>query len=109
SSIEFLKFADGYFKIAETAASEPIFENFENGNLNGWTGAVIVSNEDNFSSFLTSDKSYSSPTTTASDLGLVGTQDVYKTFDLSGSQTSVTITFTFNRIDSWDNENFLVW
>lgn len=45
----------------------------------------------------------------ASSLGKQNVQDVSKTFNLSGNQTSVTISFTFNEIDSWDNELFLVW
>ena len=41
--------------------------------------------------------------------GTGGSQYLYKTFPLSGTQTKVTIQFDFYEIDSWDNETFYVY
>ncbi len=65
--------------------------------------------DSNFGPFLTSAAAFNNPASGAPSLGIQNVQDVFKTFNLSGNQTSVTISFTFNEIDSWDGENFLVW
>jgi GTP cyclohydrolase III len=38
-----------------------------------------------------------------------GTQNVFKTYALSGTQNYVTISFDFYEIDSWDGENFKIF
>ncbi len=87
-----------------TSLAAPIVETFDNGHLTGWTGGTIVTSDSNFGPFLTSAAAFNSPAITATTLGIHNVQDVHKTFSLSGSQTSVTISFTFNEIDSWDGE-----
>ncbi len=109
TNVETFRFTDGDLTPVQASLRTPIFESFEDSSLTGWTGGAIVSSDTNFSSILTSATSSGSPATNASSLGIVGTQDVFKTFSLSGNQNSVTIAFTFNRIDSWDGENFIVW
>jgi hypothetical protein len=86
-----------------------IVETFNDGALTGWTGGTIATNNADLGPYLTSASAFNNPASAASSLGIVGTQDVHKTFDLSGNQTSVTIAFTFNRIDSWDGEQFRIW
>ncbi len=41
--------------------------------------------------------------------GSNGEQVVYKTFDLSGDQQSVTIEFDFLEFDTWNGEEFKIW
>lgn len=36
-------------------------------------------------------------------------QDVFKTFALSGTQTEVTVSFNFYELDSWDSEQFIIF
>ncbi|MDR4468493.1 MAG: Ig-like domain-containing protein [Nitrospira sp.] len=38
-----------------------------------------------------------------------GSQELFKTFALDGSQSQITIDFDFYRIDSWDNEPFNIY
>lgn len=66
---------------------------------------------DNFSRFLTSKAAYQNAPITADALGLDqnASPDVQKTFKLSGNQTSVTISFNFYEIDSWDNERLYLF
>ncbi len=113
SGVELFRFADGELTSSNlttiTSIASPIVETFNDGNLSGWTGGTIVSTNSDFGSFLTSATTFNNSNTTAPSLGVQNVQDVHKTFNLSGNQTSVTISFTFNEIDSWDGENFLVW
>jgi choice-of-anchor C domain-containing protein len=109
TGVETFRFADGDLSSAMVALNTPIFENFDNGSLTGWTGGAIITSNADFGPFLTSATTGNSPNTAPATLGVYNTQDVYKTFSLSGNQTSVTISFTFNRIDTWDNEAFKVW
>ncbi|MBN8604209.1 MAG: cadherin domain-containing protein, partial [Planctomycetes bacterium] len=113
TNVETYRFEDGDLSAAETLSitsiAAPIVENFDSGTLTGWTGGTIVSTDSNFGAFLTSATAYNNPNTAVSSLGIQNLQDVHKTFTLSGNQTSVTISFTLNRIDSWDAESFLVW
>ncbi len=109
SGVETFRFTDGEKASAYASIAAPIVETFDNGNLTGWTGGTIAASDSNFGPFLTSAAAFNSPGTAATALGIQNVQDVYKTFSLSGNQTSVTISFTFNEIDSWDGENFLVW
>jgi choice-of-anchor C domain-containing protein len=105
TGIETFRFADGDMSSSNVATvttlAAPIVETFDNGNLAGWTGGTIVTSDSSFGPFLAS--------TAAASTTVVNVQDVYKTFSLSGNQTSVTISLTFNEIDSWDGENFLIW
>ena len=41
--------------------------------------------------------------------GTNGEQAVYKTFELSGDQQSVTINFDFYEFDTWNGEEFKIW
>jgi hypothetical protein len=41
--------------------------------------------------------------------GNLGMQEVWKTFTLPGNQSKVRVGFDFYQIDSWDNEDFLVY
>ena len=41
--------------------------------------------------------------------GTGGAQTVYKTFELSGDQESVTISFDFWEFDTWNGEDFKIW
>ncbi|HBJ36743.1 MAG TPA: hypothetical protein DDZ51_18705, partial [Planctomycetaceae bacterium] len=109
TNVETFRFADGDLTAAEVVLRPMIVETFNEGNLTGWTGGTIANNNSDLGAFLTSAASFNNPSTNASTLGIVGVQDVHKTFELSGNQTSVTIAFTFNRIDSWDSEIFRVW
>jgi choice-of-anchor C domain-containing protein len=97
TNVETFRFLDQDYTTADVALNAPIIETFEDGSLTGWTGGAIVSSNADFGSFLTS--------ATAT----YNIQDVYKTFSLSGNQTSATISFTFNQFDSWDGETFRVW
>ncbi|MFN7890247.1 MAG: DUF4347 domain-containing protein, partial [Pirellula sp.] len=113
TGVETFRFADGDMTSSNvatiTALAAPIVETFDNGNLNGWTGGTLVTTNADFGPFLTSAATYNNQASTASALGIQNNQDVFKTFALSGNQSSVTISFTFNQIETWDNENFLVW
>jgi len=112
--IEAIEFSDGTFSIVDilnVAAPPPTIETFENVPLSGWAGAALANGVSSLGTYLTSATTYANgamnvtpPTNIRS-----GQQDVYKTFDLSGTQQSVTVSFTFNRLDSWDNENFRIW
>jgi choice-of-anchor C domain-containing protein len=105
TGVETFRFADGDMTAAQvatiTSLAAPIVETFDNGSLTGWTGGTIVTSDSNFGPFLAS--------TAAQSSTVINVQDVHKTFALSGNQTSVTISLTFNEIDSWDGENFLIW
>ena len=113
TDVETFRFSDGDIASTEVlttlSIAAPIVETFENGSLTGWVGGVIVSSSADFGGFLTSATTFNSPNTNANTLGIQNVQDVYKTFALSGDQTSVTIGFTFNRINTWDTEQFRVW
>ncbi|MBU6240025.1 MAG: DUF4347 domain-containing protein, partial [Planctomycetes bacterium] len=109
TNIETFRFLDQDYTTANVTLKMPIVETFENGSLTGWTGGAIVSSNADYGSFLTSATALNNPNTSTGALGIYNAQDVYNTFSLSGNQTSVTISFTFHEIDSWDAENFLVW
>lgn len=109
TGVETFRFADGELSSVMVALNTPIFENFDNGSLTGWTGGTIVTSNADFGPFLTSATAFNNPGTIAPSLGIQNVQDVYKTFALSGNETSVTVSFTFNRIDSWDGETFRVY
>jgi Ca2+-binding RTX toxin-like protein len=113
TGVETFRFADGDMTSSNvatvTSLAAPIVETFDNGSLSGWTGGTLVTSNSDFGPFLTSAAAYNNSGTPASSLGIQNVQDVYKTFSLSGNQTSVTISFTFNGIDSWDDEAFYVW
>ncbi len=109
TNVETFRFADGELTSTEVVLRPTIVETFNDGSLTGWTGGTIASTNSDLGAFLTSASAFNNPGTNANSLGLVGIQDVFKTFQLSGNQTSVTIAFTFNRIDSWDGEAFQVW
>jgi hypothetical protein len=113
TGVETFRFADGDMSSSNvatiTSLAAPIVETFDNGSLSGWTGGTIVNVGNDFGSFLSSATGYNNPTINAPTLGIQNIQDVSKTFALSGSQSSATISFTFNRIDSWDTEQFRVW
>jgi hypothetical protein len=92
-----------------SGSTQVVSENFESA-LSGWTNGVIVNDEPvAFTGFLSDNISYSSRNDGNAAVSVANTQSVYKTFQLSGNQTSVTLTFDFYQIDSWDGENFLVW
>lgn len=109
TGVETFRFTDGEKASVFASIAAPIVETFDNGNLTGWTGGTIATTDSNFGPFLTSAAAFNNPATHAATLGIQNVQDVHKTFSLSGNQASVTISFTFNEIDSWDGENFLVW
>ncbi len=113
TGVETFQFQDGTLSssnvVTITSIATPNVETFDNGDLTGWTGGVIVTSDTNFGPFLTSAAAFNNPSSGANTLGIQNVQDVHKTFSLSGNQTSVTLSFTFNEIDSWDGENFLVW
>jgi Ca2+-binding RTX toxin-like protein len=110
-SIEILTFSDqSVFTQPLKGLKDPTVESFESGAATGWTGAAVVTNGgENFSNFITSAASYSNANSDAAAQAVTDTQDVYKTFNLSGNQTSVTVSFTFTAIDTWDDEKFKVW
>lgn len=77
-----------------------IIETFEDAALSGdggWTNGVVIRDTSspgiaNFTQFLTSRTAYENPTVTQGTLGLdqsTPVQDVYKTFALSGTQSTV--------------------
>jgi Ca2+-binding RTX toxin-like protein len=113
-NVEAIQFSDGTLSVVEilnTPVPPPTIETFESAPLSGWTGAALVSNVSSISTFIASAVTYANgamnvtpPTNIRS-----GQQDVYKTFGLSGTQQSVTVSFTFNRLDSWDGETFRIW
>lgn len=113
-NVEAIEFSDGTFSVVEilnTPVLPPIIETFESAPLSGWTGGAMASGASGLGNYLTSAVTYANgaknvtpPTSIRS-----GQQDVFKTFDLSGTQQSVTVSFTFNRLDSWDNETFRIW
>lgn len=80
--------------------------------IDGW---ILVSSED----FESGATGWSDNTTTyggtyyTTHLGRFsqdgGTQNVYKTYTLSGTQDSVSISFDFYEIDSWDTEQFIIF
>ncbi len=109
TNVETFRFTDGDLTASEVVLRPMIVETFNEGSLAGWTGGTIANNNADTGAFLTSASAFNNSGTSASSLGLVGVQDVFKTFQLSGNQTSVTIAFTFNRLDSWDGEAFQVW
>ncbi len=109
TNVETFRFADGDLTSTEVVLRPMIVETFNDGSLTGWTGGTIANTNSDLGAFLTSASAFNNPGTNANTLGLLGIQDVSKTFQLSGNQTSVTIAFTFNRIDSWDGEAFHVW
>ncbi|MBM3964384.1 MAG: DUF4347 domain-containing protein, partial [Planctomycetes bacterium] len=109
SNIETFRFLDQDYTTSDVALSTPIFENFDNGDLTGWTGGVVVTSSADFGPYLASATAFNNSGTAATTLGIQNVQDVYKTFTLSGNQTSVTLSFTFNQIDSWLGEAFKVW
>ncbi len=90
-----------------TSIAAPIVETFDTGDLTGWSGGVIVTSNTDLGPFLASATAFNNASSYMS--GTNGIQDVSKTFTLTGTQTSVTIAFTFNEIDSWDGEQFRVW
>ncbi|MFN7736430.1 MAG: choice-of-anchor C family protein, partial [Pirellula sp.] len=93
TNIETFRFTDGDYTTADVALSSPIFENFDNGDLTGWTGGTIVTTSADFGPFLASAAAVNNLYTNASTLGIQNVQDVYKTFSLSGNQSSVTLSF----------------
>ncbi|HBJ36744.1 MAG TPA: hypothetical protein DDZ51_18710, partial [Planctomycetaceae bacterium] len=111
TEVEIFRFADGDLSNTNvatiTSIAAPIVETFDDGNLNDWTGGVIVTSNPDYGPFLASATAFNTPGTYQSSTN--GTQAVSKTFQLSGNQTSVTIGFTFNEIDSWDGEQFRIW
>ncbi len=102
TGVETFRFTDGDLSSSNvttiTSIAAPIVETFENGDLTGWSGGAIVTTNTDLGSFLASNSAFSSPGTYQA--GTNGVQDVSKTFALSGTQSSVTIGFTFNEIDS---------
>ena len=71
-------------------------EDFEAG-ATGWSNNTTTNGGSTFTRFL------------GRFGGTGGTQSVYKTYTLSGTQTEVTIEFDFYEIDSWDYERFIVF
>ncbi|MDY6850745.1 MAG: hypothetical protein SV487_01530, partial [Thermodesulfobacteriota bacterium] len=81
------------------AASEAAlisFEDFETG-ASGWNNNTVTDGGVNFTNFL---GRFDCPGTG---------QSVYKTYTLSGTQTEVTVSLYIYEIDSWDNENFVIF
>ena len=71
-------------------------ENFESG-ATGWHNNLTTDGGDPFTTFL------------GRFPGQTGTQENFKTYSLSGTQTQITIEFDFYEIDSWDYEYFNVF
>ncbi len=63
----------------------------------GWSDNTRAGGGANFTTFL------------GRHTGSGGSQYLYKTYQLSGTQTQVTINFDFYEIDSWDGETFYVF
>lgn len=87
-------------------------ENFEDRNTTGWVVEDGVGwNELNYSTIGGDNIDGSSCFSTflGRFLGTGGRQAVYKTFELSGEQTEVTVNFSFYHIDAWIDEIFYIY
>lgn len=109
TNIETFRFVDQDYTTTDVALRPPTFENFDNGDLTGWTGGAIVTSNAVYGAFITSAAAFNNQSSVPGTLGIVNTQDIFKIFSLSGNQTSVTLSFNFHRLDTWDNESFNVY
>jgi len=72
-------------------------ENFESGTASGWSNNTVTNGGAPFTSFL------------GQFGGTSGNQSIFKTYNLTGNQTQITVNFSFYEIDSWDYELFNVY